>query len=86
MTALTEFVDIAAPVEWAGNKIRIEAQFDQFHLDIGRLYGGDPIELPETAPNFGKTWRLAPIISIGYPAISFALQPQKVHRFAPLVT
>ncbi len=51
MTALTEFVDIAAPMDRVGNKIRIDARFDQFHLDIDLLYGGDPIELPETAPN-----------------------------------
>lgn len=50
-TALTEFVDIAAPMDLAGHRIRINARFDQFRLDIYLLYGGDPIDLPETAPN-----------------------------------
>ena len=50
-TALTEFVDVAAPMERAGQTIRVNARFDQFTLDIAILYGGDPIELPESAPS-----------------------------------
>ncbi|MEM9684163.1 MAG: solute carrier family 23 protein, partial [Pseudomonadota bacterium] len=50
-TALTEFVDVAAPMERAGQTIRINARFDQFILDISVLYGGDPVELPDSAPS-----------------------------------
>ena len=50
-TALTEFVDVAAPMDRAGQTIRINARFDQFTLDISVLYGGDPVELPKSAPS-----------------------------------
>ena len=50
-TALTEFIDIAAPMDQAGHQVRINARFDQFRLDIYLLYGGEPIDLPETAPD-----------------------------------
>ncbi|MCG8548397.1 MAG: purine/pyrimidine permease, partial [Alphaproteobacteria bacterium] len=48
--ALTEFVDVAAPMDRVGDKIRINARYDQLHLDLFLLYGGEPIELPETPP------------------------------------
>ena len=48
--ALTEFVDVAAPMDRVGNKIRINARYDQLHLDLFLLYGGEPIDLPLTPP------------------------------------
>ena len=48
--ALTEFVDVAAPMDRVDNKIRINARYDQVHLDLYLLYGGKPIDMPLTPP------------------------------------
>ena len=48
--AVTEFVDVAAPMDRVDNKIRINAHYDQLHLDLYLLYGGEPIDLPLTPP------------------------------------
>lgn len=50
-TALSEFVDVAAPIDRDERNIRINARFDELRLDLYLLCGGDPIELPDKAPN-----------------------------------
>jgi len=53
-TALVEFVEADAMSEKSAEEIRIDAQFDQFRLDIYIRYRGTPIMLPETAPDLSE--------------------------------
>jgi NCS2 family nucleobase:cation symporter-2 len=48
--ALTEFVDVAAPLGGRDRRIRVNARYDEVHLDLFLLYGGDPVVLPISAP------------------------------------